>query len=224
MKRLHVLLIALLPAMAFAQEAPVSQPVKFGLQAGATYAGIRGNPGAEDNDYAVDYLIGASIEVPINERLSFIGNLNYERKSFSNKIVTSNGVNDPFDPIVQTGEFDVRATLHYLSVPLNLKYYIGPSRKFYINGGVFAGFFLDNTLRVDGDKTEDESGNGIFKEFDFGLNLGLGMRVPIDEKNDLNIELRDNLGLVNISDVPVIDNGTVKTNSVNLIVSWQFGL
>lgn len=221
MKKLHILLAALLPAIAFAQEETVSKPIKFGVQAGATYAGIRGNPGAEENDYAVDYLIGASIEVPINERLSFIGNLNYERKSFSREIQTQE---DPFDPIFQPVNLDVRATLHYIAVPLDLKYYLDPAKKFYVNGGLFAGFYLDNTLKVDGDKVEDESGDDIFKTLDFGLNLGLGMRIPLDNKNDLNIELRDNLGLVNISDVPVMDDGTVKTNSVNLIVSWQFGL
>ncbi|MCW4469734.1 PorT family protein [Flavobacterium sp. MFBS3-15] len=221
MKKLNILLIALLPAMAFAQEETTPKPIKFGVQAGATYSGLRGNPGAEENDYAVDYLLGLSIEVPISERLSFIGNLNYERKSFSREIQIEE---DPFDPIFQPVNLDVRATLHYILVPLNLKYYLDPAKKFYVNGGLFAGFFLDNTLKVDGDKVEDESGDGIFKTLDFGLNLGLGMRIPLDNKNDLNIELRDNLGLVNISDVPVMDDGTVKTNSVNLIVSWQFGL
>jgi len=216
---LRTLLFALLPAAAFAQETTI--PVKLGFNAGATYAGIRGNEGAEANDYAIDYLVGLSFEAPLSDNLSLLANLNYERKSFTNTIYIENG--DPFDPVVGGGNVDTRLTLQYLTLPVNLKYYIGQSKGFYINGGVYAGYFLGGILKADGNKVDDNS-DGLFKKVDFGVNLGIGMRFPIDEKNDLNIELRDNLGLANISDGPTVGNGTIKTNSVNLIVGWQFNL
>jgi Outer membrane protein beta-barrel domain len=222
MKPLHTLLLAMLPVAALAQQTPDDvQHLKFGINAGATYAGIRGNNEAEKNNYALDYLVGVSLEVPLSEKLSLITNLNYERISYSRDYYIENS---NFDPLIVPGGYEVtvRATMQYLTLPVNLKYYIDPSKTFYINGGVFAGYFLDGITKVEGDKTEDDY--SIFKKINFGVNLGAGMRIPINATNDLNIELRDNLGLVNISDVPVVGNGTVKTNSVNLMVIWQFSL
>ena len=76
---------------------------------------------------------------------------------------------------------------------------------------------------VDGDKVNEDS-NEIFKKVDFGWSLGIGKKFKINEKNKLSVELRDNLGLQNISDVPVQGNGTVKTNSFNLILGYEFNL
>lgn len=224
-KTLHALL-AMLPVAALAQQAPNdAQPLKFGFNVGATYAGIRGNDEAEKNDYAVDYLVGVSLEVPLNENFSLISNLNYEKLSYSRYIPFENVGFDPVgDPAFMEGGFDVRYTMHYLTLPVNLKYYVGQSRGFYISGGVFAGYYLDGSVHADGDKVDDNSDSGLIKDFNFGANLGVGMRFPVSETANVNIELRDNLGLANISKVPVVGDGTVKTNSVNLILSYQFGL
>jgi hypothetical protein len=224
MKKLHTLLLALLPVAAMAQELPNdSQPLKIGVNAGATFAGIRGNDVAEQNDYAFDYLVGFTLEAPISNNLSFITGLNYERLSYTRFIPFDNVSPDPVDdPAFLDGGFDARFTMHYLTLPVNLKHYVGVAKRFYINGGFFAGYYLDGSLHIDGDKVDDNSDAAVFKDFNFGANLGVGVRFPFNETSDINIELRDNLGLVNISDVPVVGNGTVKTNSVNLIVAWQF--
>ncbi|SFQ47216.1 Outer membrane protein beta-barrel domain-containing protein [Flavobacterium akiainvivens] len=212
----------MLPVAALAQEiTPQSQPLKFGINAGATYAGIRGNNEAEKSDYALDYLVGVSLEVPLSERLSLITNLNYERISYKRDYYVENPNFDPFLP-PDGYEITVRATMQYLTLPVNLKYYVGASKKFYINGGAFAGYFLDGISKVNGDKINDDY--SIFKDFNFGANLGVGVRFPVSDTSDINIELRDNLGLANISKVPVVGDGSVKTNSVNLMVIWQFGL
>jgi hypothetical protein len=212
---LKTLLLSLVPLAGFAQEA---DPLKFGINAGATYSGIRGNDAAKANDYAFDYLVGISLEKPLSSSLSILANLNYERKSFTNTITIENG--DPFDPVVVLRNVDTKLTLQYLSLPVNLKYYVGPSKGFYINGGIFAGYYLGETLKADGDKVDDD-GQDIFKKLDFGVNLGVGVRFPIDEHNDIAVELRDNLGLISIND---LNNAKVKTNAINLIFAWQFDL
>jgi hypothetical protein len=106
---------------------------------------------------------------------------------------------------------------------LNLKYYVDPQKRFYVNGGPFIGVFLDSHSKVEGEKT-NETANGLFKTLDFGCNLGIGTNFKINQKNSLNLELRHNYGLSNISDVKVVNNGTVKTNSFNLIANWQFDM
>ncbi|MXN91484.1 outer membrane beta-barrel protein [Flavobacterium sp. Sd200] len=225
-KNLIVFLSTLLPIIATSQETKTPNNIKFGVQAGVTYAGIRGNEKAKSNDYAIDFTAGISIEAPINEKFSILGNLNYEALSFTNTISlfsSNEWLPDPNDPSFREGILDTRFTLHYLNLPLNIKYYIGKNRLYYVNGGVFAGILLGETLRIDRTIVSDRSGS-LYKDLNFGINLGIGTRIPVNSTNDINIELRNNLGLSNIGDVPTINGGSVRTNSVNLTVAWQFGL
>jgi hypothetical protein len=56
---------------------------------------------------------------------------------------------------------------------------------------------------------------------DFGLAIGLGKTIEINEKNSLFIEIRENLGLTNTSKNKVWGNGEAKTNSLNLILGYS---
>jgi hypothetical protein len=198
----------------------------IGINAGSTLSWLRGNDIAKQNDPAVNFLVGVSLELPVSNNLAFFTSLNYERKSVSRNIPFSSlgmgNVPDPNDPAFRQGGFDVRYTLSYLTVPINIRYYIGSGKKFYINGGPYAGFILGDSAKIEGRKAEDE--NGDYKSVEFGINAGLGFRVLSSSKHNLDIELRDNLGLTNIYDGPVVDNGTVKTNTLNLIANWSFNL
>lgn len=211
----YLLFLVFVSSIAFSQEKP-----KFGVNFGGTFSNIRGNEIAERNKYDFNFLIGGSIEVPLNDKFSFLGNINYERKTFKNTIRNTDF--EDFDPIVNSRNLKVKLRLEYITIPLNLKYYIDSQKKFYVNGGPFVGFFLNSNSKVEGRNT-NEDGNGLFKTLDFGANLGVGTNFKINSKNSLNLELRHNYGLSNISDVPVNGDGSVKTNSFNLIANWQFG-
>ncbi|MES2486593.1 MAG: porin family protein [Bacteroidota bacterium] len=223
-KKLHTLLFALLPLAGFAQQIDTpftdTSPLKLGFNVGATYAGIRGNDQAKANNSTIDYLIGISLEAPLNDDFSLIGNVNYERLALT-RTVPFASINDPFDPVVSENGYGTRLTLQHITVPINLKYYIGESKGYYVNGGVFVRYFLGQSVRINGEKVDGGS-YGSFQDFTYGINLGLGMRFTIDEKSAINVELRDNLGLSNITRQPTVNGGSVKTNSVNLIVNWQF--
>jgi len=213
-KYLFLLLVA--SSATFAQHKP-----KLGVNVGGTYSNIRGNEIADTNKYDANFLIGASIEIPLNERFSLLGNLNYERKTFKNTLNVIGG--NPFDPMFTTQNVDIKARLEYLTIPVNLKYYIDSQKRFYINGGAFAGIFLDSNTKVDGENT-NENENDLFQTLDLGVNLGVGTNIKITEKNSLNIEIRHNYGLKNISKAKVYNDDNVKTNSFNLIANWQFDL
>ena len=212
----YLLLLLLVGSVAFAQE-----NTKFGVNFGGTFSYIRGNEIAERNKYDLNFLIGGSIEVPLNDKFSLLGNINYERKTFKNTI--RNVDFEDFDPIVNSRNLKIKMRLEYITIPLNLKYYIDTQKKFYVNGGPFIGCFLNTNTKVEGRNT-NEDGNDLFKTLDFGANLGVGTNFKINSKSSLNLELRHNYGLSNISDVPIVVGGTVKTNSFNLIANWQFDL
>jgi hypothetical protein len=221
MKKLLLLLTLSAAFFAAAQD-----KTTFGINAGLTFSDLRGDGYAEDFNYGVNYLVGLSLEAPINERLSFVANLNYEKKSSRQTIETyqdpgSGQVPDPNDPAFSDFKIKASTILHYITVPLNLKYYIGGKKNFFVTGGAYAAVLVNDTYRFDGNKV-DNSGDGGFLTFDYGLTLGLVKKLKLTETQNLNIELRENLGLPLIMDDNLI--GKTRINSINLIVNWPFSL
>jgi hypothetical protein len=101
----YFLFLILLCTAGIAQNKPI-----FGINVGGTYANIRGNVVANKNEYKPNFLIGGSIEVPLNERFSFVGNINYERKAYAQTLKMSD-IFGNFDPIVSFREVDLKERL-----------------------------------------------------------------------------------------------------------------
>jgi hypothetical protein len=107
-----------------------------------------------------------------------------------------------------------------------LKYSFTDKNRFYANGGIFFGYLLKSNVTNDLEKI-DGVDNGSVKttdlnnKTDFGLSIGLGKTIEINERNSIFIEIRENLGLMNTSKNNVWGNGEVKTNSLNLIIGYQ---
>ena len=198
---------------------------KFGVNAGVTYFGIRGNEVAIENKYDFNYLVGTSLEFVYTPKVSLLVNLNYERKSFKNDIKEQIMPFNTFDPAInsQTDEIFLQVTQHYLTLPISCKAYIGKNNGFFVNGGLYAGYLLVSSETIKGSGANYKV-SGLFNDLDFGLNFGVGKRIAINSKNNLNIEIRNNLGLVNTSKVPIINGGSVKNNSFNLILNWDFDI
>jgi hypothetical protein len=78
----YFLLLLLVGTASFAQNKPI-----FGINLGGTYANIRGNEVANRNNYDLNFLVGGSIEIALNEKFSFLGNINYERKTYEQKFI-----------------------------------------------------------------------------------------------------------------------------------------
>jgi hypothetical protein len=211
MKKISFAFIFFISLLSIAQE-----KTKFGINTGITYSNIRGNEIANKNKYAFDFLIGTSLEVPINQKFAFLSGLNYERKSFNGEVPFERSGYENFDPaFTQETGIKIRATMSYLNIPLNMKYYIGKQNSFFVNGGIYTAIFLNSKTDFGGYE------KGVFNALDFGINLGIGKKIKLNEKVNLNIEFRDNFGLVNISKLPLYNNGTVKTNSFNLLLNWE---
>tara|TARA_B110000967_G_scaffold168645_1_gene177701 strand:- start:119 stop:751 length:633 start_codon:yes stop_codon:yes gene_type:complete len=190
--------------------------IKIGLNAGATYS--KPYEGYMGFDAGIDFLIGASFEYYLNENLLLKTNLNYERTSF--------GDSSPFTDNrgILIGQVKVTTNFDYLTIPIMAKYEFGNSKKFFVNGGPFLGFLLSAENKADIPSVGQITDNGNSKNIDVGLSFGIGTKIYINDKSDLNIELRENLGLLNISDNEVYEGGNLKTNSLNLILNWSFGI
>ena len=191
--------------------------IKIGVNAGATYSKFYGNVSIENTNAGISFLIGASFEYYLNESLSLKTNLNFERKSFNLKFPEIDDIGNPTG-----GELKITTDFDYLTLPIMAKYEFGNSKKFFVNGGPFLGFLLSVKSKLD--NFPDIDFTTLYKKIDIGLSFGIGTKIYLNDRSNLNIELRENLGLKNISDVVVIDNGNIKTNSLNLILTWDFNM
>lgn len=193
--------------------------IRFGVQGGMTYSSLRGNASAENLNSGIDFLFGISLEYQIKERLSLIANVSYDRKSVNDKSYIEI-IENPEDPGFY-GKVKIIANYQYLSIPVLLKYDFGDNHSFFINGGPFLGYLLKSQLSNDYDNSSTDTTDDN-KKMDFGLTFGIGKTFKLNNNQEITVEIRDNLGLSNTSNIDVVDNGSIKTNSLNLICGWSF--
>ncbi len=226
MKKLLLSIILLIISL---QNYSQNSKIKFGIQAGLNYSNFIGyeipieiNPLYSENA-AFAFLGGLNFEYQIKEKLSLKLELNYERKSQkgNNNIELTN-----FEGFTKSYNFTTKKNYDYLVLPIMLKYNFSKKNSFYINGGPFIGYLLKSNLtndleKIDGLNNDSVETTNLNNKTDFGLSIGLGKTIEINEKNSIFIEIRENLGLTNTSKNKVWGNGEVKTNSLNLIIGYS---
>ncbi|MFD0963552.1 porin family protein [Pseudofulvibacter geojedonensis] len=189
---------------------------KIGINAGINYPKLRGNEYAKYNNFKVGYLVGVSFDYYIKQNLSLKTNINYERKIKKLEITLFS-----YDANV-TGKENYNEIYEYINLPILLKYEFGNS-KFFANGGPFFNYLINQ--KIDSNYSNNNSNlHSKQKKIDFGLSLGIGTNISLNEKNDLTIEIRDDLGLIDTSDASENTNSTLKTNSIKLIIGWNIGI
>ena len=189
--------------------------IRYGINGALTYSNFRGNSFVEQYDAGFDFLTGLTFEYQIKDKLALMVAINYDRKSASQKLYTQI-IENPDDPGFAG---DIKITLRNQSVtlPIVVKYDFGPKNSLFINGGIFASYLLKFELSNDYDNTtSDETDN--FKALDFGLVFGFGKTFKLKGSKEITLEVRENLGLANIS----TGNSAFKTNSFNLVCGYSF--
>lgn len=214
MNKNKLLLITI--GLIFSMNLSAQNDFKIGINAGINYPNIRGNEFAKFNNFKVGYLFGVSLDYYLKENLSIKANLNYERKIKKLELTFFD------DQAQEIGTENYNEIFEYINIPILLKYEFGNS-KFFVNGGPFFNYLLNN--KIDEDYPNDDSELVTEqKKNDFGLSVGIGTNISINEKNDLIIELRNDFGIIDTGGVPKHVNGTVKTNSIKLILGWNLGI
>jgi len=188
--------------------------MRFGINGGLTFSKFWGNENIEKYNIGVDVITGISFELKVNENLSLKTNLNYERKSM-NKEARFDG---PYDSV----DIKTIQTYGYVTLPIMFKYKFVKSSNLYFNAGPFLGSLLHRQTKAT--SFNKESSISDFTTFDLGFSFGIGSKIKLDKEVDLGIELRENLGLMNISKLEVIEYGTIKTQAVNLILTMDFDI
>ena len=114
----------------------ISQENKFqlGINAGATLSDFRGNVLLDESNASFGFLVGINFQYHFKEKLSFISNINYTRKTFKQNFEVNNIFFN--DPVIFSNSIDFEFNYNYLEIPLLIKYKFSKANGFYINGGL----------------------------------------------------------------------------------------
>ena len=202
--------------------------IKFGIQAGLNYSTFLGYdvPAAFDPFYsekpAFAFLGGINFECLIKEKWSLKVELNYERKSQK----ADNNMEFVDGDAYGVYHFTSKKNYDYLVLPIMVKYCFSEENSFYVNGGPFIGYLLKSNVTndledIEGINNDPVETTNLNNKTDFGVSIGLGKIIEVNEKGSIFIEIRENLGLTNTSKKKVWGNGEAKSNSLNLIIGYS---
>ncbi len=166
-----------------------AQDINFGAKAGVNFASITGDD-TDGLSSRTSIHAGLVAEIVISEKFSFQPELLYSSQGADYK---------------ESEGYDGSYQLDYLNIPLMAKFYVGDG--FSLEAGPQVGFCMsaneDFTFSSVGQKSvaqksvaEKEDISEFVKDFDFGINVGVGYKM----ESGLNFGARYSLGLANIWD------------------------
>ena len=178
----------------------------------------------EFNHPTLGFYGGVTAQIPLSARWSIVTGGGFEHKGSVAKFEVTD-----FNAAV-IGKASVYNNLDYLTIPVLIRASFGNKIKYYFNAGCYyGGLWAANSTTDDPNNlrshTKKEDNISIIQSSDFGLSIGGGVRVQLTPKWTIPIEIRSNHGVINTSKVPIVNNGSIKTNATNLIVglSYEFG-
>jgi hypothetical protein len=185
-----------------------------GYEKGLSLVSMRGNFVLDNFQKSkLSFTIGVFFQYNINANFALRSNISFERKGFAS------GPHSGYDSV--SGPITVKSfsRFDYLCLPVLARAYFGKKYRFFINAGPYVGYLVG---QADVTKVNDEKfiQKHIvnFNKADLGLTGGAGVEIPL-KRYVLSFEIRDNFGLSNISQIPVANNGSIKTNALNLLIA-----
>ena len=203
--------------------------IDIGIHGGLGISNIYGHTNLFNPTKLNTPTVGISLCLGINDYFNLVSNLSYETKG--DKFI---GVplTDDFGNGVGSGNASLK--FNYTTLNLLARGVIGRNLKFFANGGPFVGYLLnvkeiskvDNPINVNGSYYTGSNRDITtkFKKIDFGVTAGIGVIYPANYKYKFSFEVRRNIGLYNLSKLPMIDNGTLKTNSIGILAGIKLEL
>ncbi len=194
---------------------------EVGLELGPSLKSLRGNDilDKNNNDLSFGFSSGLTFQYNFPKLVSIRTNISFERKGFTaQRSATEQNRN-------QIGEITFHSNFDYLIIPILGRLTFGKRINFFVNAGSYIGYLIKQTDVTESfgkyPKTENDN-TANYKRTDLGIITGLGARFPIKNKLFLSLEIRNNFGLTNISSVSVMNDGSIKTNSTNLLIGIEY--
>lgn len=190
----------------------------IGIEAGPAISSLRGNNVSKSIQKSrFGSMAGLSLQYQINQRFSIKTGLAHELKGAKFEFMLFDALGQ------QLGNQIAFYNYQYLTVPLQLKVDLdlGSSLKGFVSAGPYASYLLAATQNF---PTNPNSIKEFYNDIDAGMVAGLGVSYHISSKFSLSVELRNQLGLVNVSNMPIQNDGVIKHNATQLLLGVQYKL
>lgn len=120
-------------------------------------------------------------------------------------------------------DFTARTHFNYVTVPVLFRVHLMPEQRVrpFINAGVYGGYMVNQTTVVrdgDGEEIDRSTNSGDYRKLDVGGAGGLGVDFLIGEKMHFDVEVRDNIGFMNVNESDT-DADRFSNNGVNLMLT-----
>ncbi len=191
---------------------------QIGIEAGPAISSLRGNDVTKPIQKSrLASFAGLSLQYQLNQRFSLKTGLAHELKGAKYDFIFYDALGQ------QLGNSTIFFNYQYLTIPLQLKVDIdlGSSLQGFVSAGPYASYLLSATQNFPSNLNNIKED---YNNLDAGLLAGLGVSYPIKSNLRLSAELRNQLGLTNISSAPVQDDGVIKHNAAQLLFGLQYSL
>ena len=178
--------------------------VEFGFNIGYNGSSVTTPDG--NTDRLSGFNAAASADYYFSKIWSVKAKLIYDQKGWAN------GFYENFD----TGEsYRTDYRLNYITIPVTANWHFGNTRNWHLNFGPYVGFLTSaNETRFGMDVKE------AFNSSDFGLSVGVGVKIPVSDKLKLSLEYDTQGGLANI--FKQSDGATILNSRYSLNVGVNF--
>lgn len=216
---LSLILALLISLQLFAQEVNTKK-IRLGINVGTNTFDLNKDNFFDKYEKKIGYSFGVSLEYKINEKISLLTNLNYDRKIMQLENFRYRELDDRDYTATDKLKFS------YLNLPLILRYYVTNKNKVFMD----LGGFYNQSLNIKNDTSVNETGETttifeherVIKKYDYGVSFGIGFRFILNEKTHFNIELKDEFGLANIANFNnASSSSNLKTNTIKLVLNWE---
>lgn len=187
--------------------------LKPGVNIGGQISSLRGSEFEIDNNFRLVPMIGFNLEVSISPSVSIITGINFERWKKKREFPSFDQFQFP------NGSFSFIESYDFYNMPLLVRYKFGGNKGFFIDGGAFVNYFNKG-------RPNRRFGSLFvqFEDYNFGAVLGIGKVFNLTEKIDIALQLRDELGLSDISKYEWNVTGDLMTNTIRLIATVSYEL
>jgi hypothetical protein len=222
MSRIKILLIVLTFSDFFASAQ--KRNFEIGVSGGANFSGLWGYTQIIKPNTLVATNYQIELGFKLNEHFFLVSNNSYETKGIQFNDIQITDINGN-----QLSNGTTKVKLDYINFDLLARYMIDSKKvKYYANAGPYFGLFMKGTeesklsspTMINGTSfsNQQKSINNQFKKIDYGLSLGAGVWLPLNENINFTFGLTGNIGLNNISSYPVIDDGSIRTKNIKFSI------
>ncbi|HTJ52822.1 MAG TPA: porin family protein [Cyclobacteriaceae bacterium] len=192
--------------------------------AGPSLTSLRGNDVVNSLNPSINFFGGLGINYHLKANSLLNVRLLFDKKGATSDNLTLYSGPDPNSAY---GTEKVIARSNYLTLPVQYKYRLGKKIQYEFGLGMYTAYLISHYQIIKTTGTTDfsdgkENNTKDYKRGDLGLSTGIGILIPLQKSFSLNISINDNLGLINTSKVPVYHNGTVKNNSLMLLLGVNY--